>query len=88
MTSVSKTRADAYAHFRKWLGEQPHWLQDASYRIYHGQAIDDRQIQIYVEMCVAEIRREQCTFKHVNVADIEARKPAARITFLISSPIP
>ena len=57
--SMSKTRADAYTQFRKWLGEQPYWLQDAAYRIYRGQKIEDKQIQTYVDMCVAEIRKEQ-----------------------------
>jgi hypothetical protein len=41
---LSNTRTDAYAQFRKWLGLQPCWLQDATYRIYHGLSIDTKQI--------------------------------------------
>ena len=40
---MNKTGVDAYAQFEKWLGEQPYWLQDAAYRIYHGLPIEQDQ---------------------------------------------
>ena len=85
--SMSKTRADAYAQFRKWLGEQPYWLQDAAYRIYRGQKIEDKQIQTYVEMCVAEISKEQYDFNHIDDTEIEAGKTATRMAVLSLSDI-
>ena len=39
--NVRTTTVDAYTQFEKWLSEQPYWLQDATYRIYHGLEIDD-----------------------------------------------
>lgn len=85
--SMSKTRADAYAQFRKWLGEQPYWLQDAAYRIYRGQKIEDKQIQTHVEMCVAEISKEQYDFNHIDDTEIEAGKTATRMAVLSLSDI-
>ena len=85
--NMSKTRAEAYAQFRKWLGEQPHWLQDTAYRIYHGKDINDRQIQTYVDMCVAEIRKEPFDFKHIDDAEIETGKSATRMAVLSLSDI-
>lgn len=80
--NMSKTRADAYAQFGKWLGEQPHWLQDAAYRIYHDQKIEDKQIEAYVDMCVAEGKKERYDFKHIDDAEIEIGKPVARMAVL------
>lgn len=85
--SMSKTRVDAYTQFRKWLGEQPYWLQDAAYRIYRGQKIEDKQIQTYVDMCVAEIRKEQYDFNHIDDAEIEAGKTATKMAVLSLSDI-
>ena len=45
--STKKNDIDAYTQFEQWLGEQPCWLQDAAYRIYHGQPIDQEQIEVY-----------------------------------------
>ncbi len=57
--SIAQNNIDAYAEFEKWLGEQPYWLQDATYRIYHGFAIDEAQISSYADMCIMQIRKEK-----------------------------
>ena len=54
----SATTSEAYAQFGKWLIEQPYWLQDAAWRIYSGKEIDDAQIKLYAEMCVAQAKGE------------------------------
>lgn len=61
--SASKNNIDAYAQFEKWLGDQPYWLQDATYRIYHGQPIEQEQIIEYAAMCVAQAKKEKVSFK-------------------------
>ena len=56
---------DAYAQFENWLCEQPCWLQDAAYRIYHGQPIDQEQIEAYMAMCIAQAKKEKVDYKRL-----------------------
>lgn len=63
--STKKTSMDAYTQFEQWLGEQPYWLQDAAYRIYHGQPIDQEQIEAYMAMCIAQAKKEKVDYKRL-----------------------
>ncbi len=56
---------DSYTQFERWLGEQPYWLQDATYRIYHGLEVDDAQISIYADMCISQAKNEKTEYKHL-----------------------
>ena len=87
MANSSNARMDAYAQFEKWLGSQPFWLQDAAFCIYHGLPIDDKQIQVYVDMCLAEIQKERPSFRHINNTEIEASGAEKRMAVLSLSDI-
>ena len=80
--SMRNNRIDAYNQFKKWLDEQPFWLQDAAYRIYHGLPIEDKQILEYVDMCIAETKNEKPSYRHIDVGDIEASRPTKKMTVL------
>ena len=84
---LSDTRMEAYSQFKNWLDVQPCWLQDATYRIYHGLPIDDKQIQAYVDMCVAENKKEKPVYKHIDDKDIEATRSINKIAVLSLSNI-
>lgn len=79
---LSNTRTDAYAQFRKWLGLQPCWLQDATYRIYHGLSIDTKQIETYADMCVSEIRKEKPSYRHIEERDIDTPRSGKKMAVL------
>ena len=49
---------NAYIQFGEWLKKQPCWLQDATWRIYNNQKVDDLQISAYVQMCIDEIQKK------------------------------
>ena len=66
------TNTEAYAQFEEWLRVQPSWLQDAAWRIYHGLKIDDDQISIYADMCVAQAKKE--SFEYKRLSDKETAK--------------
>ena len=50
MSGVEST----YLSFADWLNKQASWLQDAVWRIYNRQKMDESQIRQYAEMCLAE----------------------------------
>lgn len=64
--SIKKINIDAYTQFEQWLSEQPFWLQDAAYRIYHGQLIGQEQIEDYAAMCIAQAKKEKVDFKKLS----------------------
>lgn len=63
--NIRTTTVDAYTQFEKWLSEQPYWLQDATYRIYHGLEIDDTVISLYADMCIAQAKKKKPEYKHI-----------------------
>ena len=72
----SATTSEAYAQFGKWLIEQPYWLQDAAWRIYSGKEIDDAQIKLYAEMCVAQAKGETPSYNQSQFKrDIPTERP-------------
>ena len=79
---MNKTGVDAYAQFEKWLGEQPYWLQDATYRIYHGLPIEQDQIIEYAAMCVAQAKNEKVGFKKLPQNSSKRQAVATKMSVL------
>ena len=86
-TVAADTTSEAYAQFGKWLTEQPFWLQDATYRIYTGKKIDDAQIRLYAEMCVAQSKGETPAYNHLTPSDLVRSKGDKKISVLSLSDI-
>ena len=63
--NIRSTPGDAYTQFEKWLSEQPYWIQDATYRIYHGIEIGDAVISLYADMCISQSKKEHTDYKHI-----------------------
>lgn len=83
----SATTSEAYAQFGKWLIEQPYWLQDAAWRIYSGKEIDDAQIKLYAEMCVAQAKGETPSYNHLNSTEIFQHKGSRKVSVLSISDV-
>lgn len=86
--SITTNGIDAYAQFEKWLDEQPYWLQDAAYRIYHGQPIDEDQIADYAMMCVVQSKKGTPDYKKLphngtKIQAVSERMSAIRIYDII-----
>ena len=80
--SMSDNRNDAYAQFGKWLSGQPYWLQDATYRIYHGLEIDDAVISLYADMCIAQAKGERIEYKHIKPNESKGSESSSCIAVL------
>ena len=61
--NIINNEIEAYSQFEKWLNEQPYWLQDATYRIYHSQPIEQQQIIDYANMCISQSKKENVDHK-------------------------
>lgn len=83
----SVSTSEAYAQFGKWLIEQPYWLQDAAWRIYSGKEIDDAQIKLYAEMCVAQAKGETPSYNHLNSNEIFQQKGSRKVSVLSISDV-
>lgn len=79
---MNKTDIDAYAQFENWLCEQPYWLQDATYRIYHGLPIEQEQIIEYTGMCVAQAKNEKVGFKKLPQNSSKRQAVATKMSVL------
>lgn len=55
---INDPSIDAYSQFENWLTDQPFWLQDATYRIYHGLEIGEEQISSYADMCILQSKKQ------------------------------
>lgn len=62
----NRLKEDAYTQFGHWVAQQPYWLQDATYRIYHGIKIADAQISTYADLCVSQAKKDQAPYLHMN----------------------
>lgn len=82
MTMTSDKKDNAYEQFNQWLVKQPFWLQDATYRIYNGQVINEKQIDDYVSMCIAEAKKEEAYFKHIDYNDLKNNNTALQLAVL------
>ena len=83
----SSATIEAYAQFGKWLIEQPYWLQDAAWRIYSGKEIEDAQIKLYAEMCVAQAKGETPSYNHLNSNEIFQQKGSRKVSVLSISDV-
>ena len=79
---TNKNSINAYAQFEKWLSEQPYWLQDATYRIYHGLAIDEEQISLYADMCIAQTRKESPQYRTISQNETNRQTDSSRMAVL------
>ncbi len=87
MSSVETTTSEAYVQFENWLTEQPFWLQDATWRIYTGKKIDDEQIKIYAEMCIAQAKGKTPAYNHLSSGELLRPKSDKEISVLSLSEI-
>lgn len=78
---------NAYDQFGKWLMKQPFWLQDATYRIYTGKAIDEEQINRYANMCIDQNKKADVQYEHLSVDAISSKKDSRRMSVLSLSEI-
>ncbi|MBF1645964.1 MAG: hypothetical protein HXO50_10090, partial [Prevotella sp.] len=78
---------NAYDQFEKWLMKQPFWLQDATYRIYTGKAIDEEQINRYANMCIDQNKKADVQYEHLSVDAISSKKDSRRMSVLSLSEI-
>lgn len=86
-TKERMTKEIAYEQFEKWLLEQPYRLQDATYRIYHGIAIDDSQIDKYTEMCISQARKEKTEYMHLTDKEASYGAPLSHVSIVKISDI-
>ncbi len=80
--SINNNSINAYTQFEKWLSEQPYWLQDATYRIYHGLAIDEEQISLYADMCIAQTRKESPPYRTIAQNETNRQIDSSRMAVL------
>lgn len=79
---VLPTNTDAYLGFEQWLLEQPYWLQDAAWHIYHGVAIDEAKISEYVDMCVAQGKKEKTNYKRLDKNESRKAPESSKMSVL------
>lgn len=72
---------DIYNNFEEWLQKQTYWLQDATWNLYNNKPIEYKEIENYVDMCLAEVRNEIPSFHKLN--DISVIKPTSEMTLSI-----
>lgn len=49
---------EIYKEFYKWITDQPKWIQEAIYRIYHQTTIIDKDIVELSDMCLNQIKKQ------------------------------
>lgn len=87
MSSVEMAASEAYTQFENWLTGQPFWIQDATWRMYNGKKIDDEQIKIYAEMCIAQVKGETPAYNHLTSYELVRPKNDRKISVLSLSEI-
>lgn len=78
--NIKERSIDAYSQFENWLSDQPFWLQDAAYRIYHGLEIGEEQISSYADMCILQAKKQKTEYKHLNPNDSKNQAASSRMT--------
>lgn len=76
------TKEMAYEQFDRWLLEQPYWLQDATYKIYHGTVIDDSQIDKYADLCIIQAKKEKAEYKHLADKESSISAPSTQVSIV------
>lgn len=57
------TSKNPYVQFSQWLLKQPYWLQDATWRLYNNQPIDENRIASYARMCIDQSEGKDIIFQ-------------------------
>ena len=78
--NIKERNIDAYSQFENWLSDQPFWLQDAVYRIYHGLEIGKEQISSYADMCILQAKKQKTEYKHLNPNESKNQTVSSRMT--------
>lgn len=55
-----------YSQFAEWLKKQTYWIQDAAWRLYNKQEIDDKKIEEYILMCMLQIQKKNCAYMQLS----------------------
>ena len=84
---IKTTPGDVYTQFEKWLSEQPYWIQDATYRIYHGLDIGDAEISLYGDMCISQAKKEKTDYKCIKPDESKNQTATSSMTVLKMSDI-
>ena len=50
---------EVYSQFGEWLKKQPFWIQDAAWRLYNKEEIDDKKIDEYISMCMLQLQKKE-----------------------------
>lgn len=61
---------EAYRQFGEWLQKQPFWIQDATWRLYNNQRIDEKTIDEYILMCIQQAKNKPCEYKRLEDSSI------------------
>ena len=77
---INDPSIDAYSQFENWLTDQPFWLQDATYRIYHGLEIGEEQISSYADMCILQSKKQNPEYKHLESNESKKHKDSSRLS--------
>ncbi len=78
--NIKRRSIDAYSQFEDWLSDQPFWLQDAAYRIYHGLEIGEEQISSYADMCILQANKQKTEYKHLNPNESKKQEVSSCMT--------
>lgn len=73
---------NAYIQFGEWLKKQPCWLQDATWRIYNNQKIDDQQVSAYVQMCIDEVQKRNIVHKRIDEQQLGSSTDKTKMTIV------
>ena len=57
---------EVYSQFGEWLKKQPFWIQDASWRLYNKEEIDDKKIDEYISMCMLQSQKKNCEYMQLS----------------------
>lgn len=60
-----------YEQFGQWLEKQPYWVQDAAWRLYHKQPIDETQVNQYVQMCIDQAQKKSVSYQTIDNYDLD-----------------
>lgn len=80
--NIKRRSIDAYSQFEDWLSDQPFWLQDAAYRIYHGLEIGEEQISSYADMCILQANKQKTEYKHLNPNESKKQEVSSCMTII------
>ena len=61
---------EAYCQFGEWLQRQPFWIQDAAWRLYNKQEIDEKKIDEYISMCIRQNQKKTCEYMQLSETSI------------------